>query len=1283
MGVRALRLGVVVAVIHIAAALAYAQGGRSSLSGVVRDADGGVLPGVTVVITDPTGTKTQTLTNGSGVFSVPSISAGTYAVTLTLEGFKTMVLDKVVVVAAAPSNLTITMAIGGLEETIQVSAASELVQTQATTVTTTLDTDKLQTLPMVTRNVMQSLPVLLVGVDQTAGDRSATINGLPQNAVKLTIDGIDVKPVQGNGDTSGFYAYVYPAADAMEAVTVSSGQGADSSGDGAASVRFVTKGGTDRFAGSFFEYFRHNSLNTTYYFNTLRGLPKDVMTVHNFGATLGGPIIRQKAFFFFDAETFINPTSITPTRQMLTPLAQRGIFTYNTANGPQQVDLLKIAADNGQLSAVNPVIGPLLAQIRAGAESQGIILPNTEPNTQNYTFQFIGTDRVPQPSYRVDVNLGKNNRFTNSYHGVRINWEVGSANPPRFPGLPNVSKYVSTRTTGSSSLRTILGTNLVNVATFGFQNQDTRNLPAITKAQFENQGGFNLSFPTIGGIALTSATSSTGRQYRHAPLRSFEDQFTWQRGAHSLSFGGSFSRYKLDPHSDPIVPGLQFGVQAAVDPADAMFNATNFPGAATADLTSARALYGFLTGRVTAITANAALDADGKNYVYLGRAKDDIHMSEWGLFVQDQWRLTSGLTLNAGLRYQIQLGATPGIASYSKADVAALCGVSGTGDRSRETTAPCNVAMPGTLTGTVPQYTQFLPGTSMFDADRNNFAPNVGVAWRPDVETGFWRKVLGDPSQATVRANFAMSFTHETLGAYEDVFTANPGRSFSAARNAANGNLVLAGESWPVLMTQTGRLGPPAACSGTISAACYPATPTFPIAATTANNMSVFDPGLHAGYTRQYTVGLQRPLSSDMVVEIRYLRTDSYDGVGSYNQNEIMVKENGFLDEFKVAQQNLYANVAAGRGQTFAYAGPGTGTSPLPIFLAHFNGVPAAQSGDASRYSGANWTSANFTAFLNRLNPNPLGFATTGGNGLYGNATLRANGRAAGLPVNFWLLNPNVGQANFTTNAETQKYNSLQIELRKRMSHGLVMTASYALSKTLAGDFSTIYQPMELVPSTSGVPQSAKFAASWDLPFGHGRAHGGGSPGWLNAIAGDWNIATVARAQSGVLARLAGARLVGMTEKELQKVYKIRIDEAKKVVYILPQDIIENTIKAYSSNVLGYTLGAPSGRYIAPASNGNCVEVYRGDCGEPRYLNLRGPIVARMDLTFRKMIPLGGGKRIDLQYDVFNVFNAIQFDPVLQASASANINQVTSAYTNGNTYDPGGRLGQIVIKFLW
>lgn len=1265
--------------------LASAQGARSSLSGVVQDSQGGVLPGVTVVLTDPTGTTMQLVTNEKGLFSAPSISSGTYKVTMTLEGFKTVLLDKVIVAAASPATLNVTMVVGGVEQMVEVKAYTGLVQTQSATVATTLDTDAIQKLPMVTRNVMQSLPALLVGIDQTGGDRSATINGLPQNSVKLTMDGIDVKNVQGEGNGGGFYAFVYPAADAIEAVTVTSAtQSAESSGDGSASVRFVTKGGTDRYTGSFFEYLRDKSLNTNYFFNDLKGLPKNTATIHNFGATVGGPIRipkmvgKGRAFFFVDLEEYYHPNSVTSTRTVLSPDAQQGIFGYNTPTGVKQVNLFTLAGKNGQLATANPTIAALLTQIRSGVSSTGVITQNADSNTQAYTFQFDGPDNVPQPSGRIDVNLPHGSRLTATYHYVGIDWTVSSAAPVRFPGLPNSAHYWSTRTTGSTALRTVVNPNIVNVATFGTQNQRTYNSPTVTADQFANQGGFNLTFPTIGGVALTSATATTGRQNRHAPLWSVEDSVNWQHGLHTISFGGSFTRYINDLFQDQPVAGVAFGVQTGVDPADAMFTTANFPGASTADLTSARALYGFLSGRVTSVIATAALTDQGK-YEYLGRSYDKFHLSEGGVFIQDQWRMTPHLTVNAGVRYQIQLAPTPEVGNYTAADITALCGVSGTGSG----LAGCNMFTPGSLTGSTPHYTQFTPGSTMFAADRNNIAPNIGVAWQPNIQGGILRKILGDPSQATIRAGFGISFDHEPLGTYLSVFQANPGRSFSATRSAANANLVLPGQTWPVLFSSTDRLGAPAACSGAITAACYPALPTYPVTATTANNMSVFDPKLQEPYNRQYSLGIQRAISKDMALEVRYVGTRSFGGINTVNMNEITVKENGFLNEFKLAQNNLYANIAAGRGQTFAYFGAGSGTSPLPIFLASFNGVAATSAGDSSKYTGANWTSSTFTGFLNRLNPSPASFASTNtSNGLFGNSTFRNNGRNAGLPVNFWLVNPDVGTASYTSNTDTARYDGLQVELRRRLSHGLLLTSSYAFSRSTTSDFSTIHQGLATVRSLSGVPQSVKFAASWDLPYGHGRAFGQHAAGWLDAIAGGWTLSGVGRAQTGQQLRVGGSRLVGMTEKELQKEFKIRIDRAAGIVYDLPQDIIDNTIRAYSANATGYTQGTPTGRYLAPASTADCVEVYRGDCGEAPYINLTGPIVSRLDLTFRKSVKVGK-KRLDFEYDVFNAFNAIQFNPVFQASSSATINQVTTGYTNGNTDEPGGRIGQVVFRFVW
>src|SRR5262249_5006476 len=177
--------------------------------------------------------------------------------------------------------------------------------------------------------------------------------------------------------------------------------------------------------------------------------------------------------------------------------------------------------------------------------------------------------------------------------------------------------------------------------------------------------------------------------------------------------------------------------------------------------------------------------------------------------------------------------------------------------------------------------------------------------------------------------------------------------------------------------------------------------------------------------------------------------------------NEPNIRTNGFLDEFRKAQANLQANIAAGRGNTFAYTGA-PGTSPLPIFLAYFNGQNNSQAGNSAMYTGTNWTNATFLGFLAAMNPNPYGFMcangagctqATMGNGFIGSTTFRANAAAAGLPVNFFIANPDIigngvggSGANLTTNSGGTRANSIQLELRKRFSQGFQFGTSYTWS---------------------------------------------------------------------------------------------------------------------------------------------------------------------------------------------------------------------------------------------
>jgi hypothetical protein len=198
---------------------------------------------------------------------------------------------------------------------------------------------------------------------------------------------------------------------------------------------------------------------------------------------------------------------------------------------------------------------------------------------------------------------------------------------------------------------------------------------------------------------------------------------------------------------------------------------------------------------------------------------------------------------------------------------------------------------------------------------------------------------------------------------------------------------------------------------------------------------------------------------------------------------------------------------------------------------------------------------------------------------------------------------------------------------------------------------------------------------------------------FLNRILGGWQIDGVARVQART-ANFGNVRLIGMTAKDVQKMYKfdVRIDPATglRTVYTMPDDVILNTRRAFSvssTSPTGYSdLGVPEGRYFAPANSADCLQLKAGDCA-PRTLMLRAPFYTRVDLGVTKRVPIAGRVNFELRADVLNVFDNINFN-VTDASrtpgSGATVFQTTSSYTDlSNTFDPGGRLGQLVFRLNW
>jgi hypothetical protein len=418
------------------------------------------------------------------------------------------------------------------------------------------------------------------------------------------------------------------------------------------------------------------------------------------------------------------------------------------------------------------------------------------------------------------------------------------------------------------------------------------------------------------------------------------------------------------------------------------------------------------------------------------------------------------------------------------------------------------------------------------------------------------------------------------------------------------------------------------------------------------------------------------------------------------NDVELNIVENGLLSEFKLAQANLEAFKAANPNCStpgnpacsFAFQGL-PGQAPLPITLAYFRGLVNGVKPDPNlpgSYASSNFTSSTFLNTLALNNPNVCCGTTSYAGALDNSGTFRSNAVLAGLAENFMRTNPGLrGGANFLGNGGYTRYDALQIDLRRRMSKGLQVQTNYQFAKAFSSARVSFRAPRVNELDTNTLRHAFKVAWGYELPIGRGKALLGGSGAWLDRLVGGWEFYGSGRVQTGQLFDFGNVNLVGMTTKELREAFKLRFDDAAGVVYMLPQDIIDNTIRAFNASATSATgfsnLGVPTGRYIAPASNANCIQVFSGQCA-PQNIYVTGPKFVRFDLSLKKQVRISERYNFELRAEFLNAFNNINFfNPTGNAfitPSSQTFMQVTTAYTDpSNTQDPGGRLVQIVARF--
>jgi carboxypeptidase family protein len=1304
------RLGLLLLVMSLLAPIAPAQQGTTGrLTGVVTDTQGAVVPHAQIVAKSAaTGAEFKLSAGDEGGWSIPSIPNGVYIVTITAPGFKSTVVQNVKVDAGTVATVNAALEVGGTTEQVLVTSGGSVIQSESANVSSTIVGRQIGELPWATRDAMQ-LVLTLPGVQTPGTPRTSSINGLGKNSLNITLDGANI---QDNflKSSDGFFTSTQAKSDAVEEVTLSTATpGAESAGGGAVQIKFVTKSGSNEWHGGGFWQHRNTALNANYYFNTIDGLPRDFMILNQWGGRIGGPIVipklfngRDKAFFFVNHEEFRLPqTYDSPTRTVPTESALQGIFTYkDTAGAVRQVNLYQLASRGAggrtYPSTPDPILLNALGLIRDAA-SKGILRDRSATlndfNRLDLNFQDPGRNIRRFPTMRLDFNI------TNNHHVEFVhNYQHYFSNPDGVNGQLNVYPGAGIVVGSPGTTGSIYRNNF----TFAMAERWTITDRVVNEIRLTSSGNgtslFTREFAPglyglYGGFAPSNPFSSpffsrSTQSRRNTPVKGLTDNINWLKGSHAMNFGVQYTRVAsfTQDVGRQTVPSITFGV-AANDPINtggtSIFTAANFPGSTSAQRTDAINLYALLTGRISSTTKSLTLSEKTRDFQAIPTTARN-HQIELGIYGQDSWKVRPNLTLTGGLRWEFAPSPINDNLVYTRTGLGGIFGVSG----------PGNLFKPGVFEGEITQFDLLAEDEKAFKNHYRDFAPSVGFAWTPNFGSGMIGKILGEQDRLVLRGGYSIAFIREGFNAFTSMFGSNEGPAVSIGTSPGNNP------------TEFGTPGSRLFRDGNFPF-LTPQDPVFPFTARQGAAINDFNPNLKPGYVQSWTFGLQRELTKDMAFEIRYVGNHGTRMWRQYEIGEVNIFENGFLDEFKIAMENLrIARQANPLSNNFGNAGL-AGQRPIPIIqtaLALTNDITFATTisrGEAGRLA------ANIAQNLTRMNRLIAA-------GLVPSVTLPdPNNPAVSLKLsNFFVANP-LSPTNswIMDNAGDANYHALQLDFRRRMSKGLLVQGSYVWSKSLTNMYVSS-SAAALTPTTlrdfgydkGPAPRDLRHALKFDwiqeIPVGRGQRFLNGNMPVVSKLLEGWQWGGVIRVQSGTPTLLASGRLTfnnsesgvvlhNLTTKQLQDMVKIRKETVcnpttgacRGVVFFLPQNLIDNTLAAFEQG--GFTAANldPNAPYIGPPTT-------PGELGGRVFLY--GPWTSRFDVNLLKRTQLTERSNFEFRVQFLNAFNqsAITIrgpgtDASSFAGVDASFGQTRNAYrdfTVSGTNDPGGRLVEFQLR---
>src|SRR5262245_42474696 len=1086
---------------------------NASLGGTVADASRALIPGVTITAKNVfTRVVTNVVSNESGAYQFANLQTGNYTVSAELPGFRTQAYNDVVLGIAQQVRLNFSLQVGGVTNQIDVSVAVDTtLATSSSSVGTVLPAYTERELPLNSRNVLDL-------VSTSAGVQESNFAGHRINQVATLRDGISVS--DGRYDL-GVFSQTYVSPDLVEEVRVVVSS-ADPELGKAGGVQMSTRAGTNTYSGSVFWTNHNTALDANTWSNNRTGVKPNYLNRNQFGGRIGGPIKKNKAFFFFLYEgQRVVQRSIVTTPVLTAPI-RAGIFRYfpgvvngnatsNVTSGanPQApvVDLLgnpvRPAAATGDLLSLSlycrdplrPGIDPTgrIGQILANSplpnyfENMTTTNPGDGLNIAGYRFvrrsrgidgasgEGIDVERN-QANLRIDYNF--NSRHKLFLVGTRERVPT-DGNPPPFPDGKFRGMVLRTPQVYTGSFVSTLSPSMLNEARFGYKRG--KHLVEVPYTNPDNPKDEFLQLISTGRRADGSPYPflanpinfsnfydvGLGDRDQWSSDKSFADTLSITHGRHAFKFGaeGHYS-FNHSMQGANAVPTATMGAPGTA--AVQGITTANFPGLLGANQTRAQSLLADLAGGVASLTQNfeleSASDTQFRDFLEQGRKGKhrEIHQNNFNAFFKDDWKIRPSLTVNLGLRWDYF--GTPydqyGLMGQPKGGKSAVNGLTGT---------TFNGSL--TLIDFIGKNTRN-PDT-VWDNEYNNFGPSIGVSW----SVPYFGK-----DKTVVRAGYGVSYQ-------------GGGRTFSTLDGALGS---IQGLRWTSINTSYNL---PWKSFDDLVLPLPRGQILDPVLLTARNvAISTFEDHYVAPYVQNFNLEIQRDLGRNMTLEVRYVGNKSTKLYDAVPLNQWQATSNPeFLQAFKTTIQGgdapLFDRMLMGLNVTGFGVVDGvtrTGSAALRTFTTTRTMLA----------TGAVGALANF-------------FNTT-------NAFTNENGgilRNAKLPETYFVQNPQFSNVTLNGNGSASTYHSLIVQVTKRLAKGFSNQTSYTWSKGLGDDSAdnasnfrdVTNRRLERSRLSFDRTHSVRSSGTYELPFGPGKMLLGNSSGWLSRLVERWQFGGIDR----------------------------------------------------------------------------------------------------------------------------------------------------------------------------